>query len=95
MLRDSESLPKVHFGLVSFFGFVLFFILYYMIIEPYFRQSMIIEALFMLSESIMPLNSSMKPVIYCWKIRHIHTHSNGFFETYFEALRNWMADSLC
>lgn len=42
-----------------------------MIIETCLRQSIIIEALFMFSETIVLLNSSLNPIIYSWKMRHI------------------------
>lgn len=45
----------------------------------------IMEALFMCSETIVLLNSSLNPVIYCWKMRHVRHAVKGVLRNLFRS----------
>lgn len=43
------------------------------------------EALFMCSETIVFLNSSLNPIIYCWKMRHVRNAVKGILRSIFRS----------
>lgn len=45
----------------------------------------IMEALFMCSETIRFLNSSLNPIIYCWKMRHVRNVVKGILRSIFRS----------
>ncbi|XP_078348476.1 melatonin receptor type 1A-like [Oculina patagonica] len=64
----------------AFWIYIVFWVCYLpnafisIIRQIYARQSMVLDCLFVSSVTLVFLNSSLNPVIYCWKMRHIrHT----------------------
>ena len=62
-----------------FYVYLVFLICYFplticLVVIPIYGSSIVLKKLYLFSLTLMYLNSSLNPVIYCWKMRHVrHT----------------------
>lgn len=73
----------------TFWIYLVFWVCYLpyiiiMIIEMWLPNT-IMEALYMFSETIVLLNSSLNPIIYCWKMRHVRHAVKGILRNRFRS----------
>ena len=59
-----------------FYVYLVFLICYFplticLVVIPIYGSNIVLKKLYLFSLTLMYLNSSLNPVIYCWKMRHI------------------------
>ena len=71
----------------TFWIYLVFWVCYLpyiiIVIAEIWLPNTIFEALFMCSETIVLLNSSLNPIIYCWKMRHVRHAVKGILRSIF------------
>ena len=85
-LNTARLTKSAHCTFWIYLAFWVCYLPYFIIVttEMFFPNT-ITEALFMCSETIVLLNSSLNPIIYCWKMRHVRHAVKGIARNLFRS----------
>ena len=86
MLNTARLRKSAHCTYWIYLAFWLCYLPYIIVvITEMCLPNTIMEALFMCSETIVLLNSSLNPIIYCWKMRHVRHAVKGILRNLFRS----------